>query len=217
MKNRIVKIILVPAMLALITLQACELIIDKDTTNNISIVSTKPVVTLLGEPVMEMTIGGTYVEQGIMAMAGDTVLDYTILEGVVDPQTADFYAVTYQASNGFGWATKAYRAVLVHDGEPYDVDITGNYKKGFAYKTSIEKAQINGYWMIKNVYQEIGTEVPIWFADKGDGTYGIVPDIHSTKGFYTGTAVRVGTKITFTIMFTSTDGEVIQKKFDWSK
>lgn len=215
MKN---KILIITAIVTLgFIIQSCNLVIDKDTTSNISFTSIKPVMELLGEPIIEMTVGGTYVEAGVSAMAGDTVLDYTILEGAVDPGTLGYYVVVYEAVNGFGWASKAYRAVLVHDGTPYGDDITGAYKLSFLFNTNIKKHSINGYWEIENVFQQDGVVFPIVFADKGDGTYGVVPGEHPTKGFYTGTVVKNGTQLVFTMKMVSPSGIKTTKTFTWTK
>lgn len=215
MKN---KILIITAIVTFgFIFQSCNLIIDKDTTSNISYTSIKPVMELLGEPIISMTVGGTYKEEGVSATAGDTVLDYTILEGEVNPGAIGYYVVVYEAVNGFGWSSKAYRAVLVHDGTPYGEDITGNYKLSFLFNTSISKHQINGYWIIDNVFQEDGVTFPVIFADKGDGTYGIVPGEHPTKGFYTGTAVKNGTQMVFTLKMVSPDGTKTTKNFTWTK
>ncbi len=226
MKQKIVKIILT-FWVAAFVLSGCEMIFDNDTTDNKSLVSTKPVVTLVGEPIMELLLGGSYIEEGIIAHAADTLLDYEIIQGNVRPDSLGFYVVTYEAVNGFGWSTKAYRAVLVHDGDPYGDDISGiQYTAGnsigdghFQYESVIMKHPINGYWEMSNVFIQDGANVPIVFADKGDGTYGVVPQDHATKGFYYGNGYKSGAnKIVFEMYFIVKGiSKPVYKKFTWTR
>lgn len=166
---------------------------------------------------MSLKVGSTYTEQGVEAYAGDTLLDYEIVSGAVDPNTKGFYVVTYKTTNGFGWSSYAYRAVLVHDGTPYEGDISGTYKKGFFYSSTIQKYSVNGYYQMDNVWQQEGTVIPIIFADLGDGiNFGIVPQ-DTELGFITGTAKRNGSKITFYIHLVTPDNTTYDKSFDWTK
>ena len=191
--------------------------IDKDTTGNVSKISYKPVMTLKGDPIISMKVGSTYTEEGVDAYAGDTLLSYEIVSGEVDPNTAGFYVVTYKATNGFGWSSYAYRAVLVHDGTPYEGDISGNYKKGFFYNTTIQKYSVDGYYKIDNVWQQQGVTIPVIFADMGDGiNFGIVPG-ECDLGFYSGTATLNGAVLTFHIHLATTDGQSLDYEFDWTK
>ncbi len=217
MKNKIVHIIII-GVFGLFLIQSCEMIVDIDTTNNLSSVSTKPVIELLGEPIIEMQVGGAYTEEGIHATAGDTVLEYTIVEGNVNSNVEGYYVVTYEAVNGFGWSSRAYRAVLVHDGSPYGDDITGTYFINYVLPVStINKSNINGYWQISNVWGEGGVDFPITFADNGNGTYGVVPDTHPTKGFYLGTGIKTGNNINFILDVVSPGGIKTQKTFLWKR
>lgn len=199
--------------LGLMIISSCNLIIDKDTTAEISKVSIKPVVKLLGDPIMSLPVGEIYNEAGIEAYAGETQIDYQVVSGNVNPNQEGFYVVTYKAENEFGWATYAYRAVLVYSGSPYGSDIEGHYKKGFLFDADISKYSVNGYWQMTNVWQEEGVDFPIIFADKGNGTYGIVPGEHPDKGRYSGTAYLSGNVLYFTINY----GEDKTITFDWTK
>lgn len=215
MKN---KIQIFFSLIILVSLSSCSLFVENDTTGNVSYVSIKPVVTLLGDPIMSIKVGDTYVDAGVEAYAGDTVLYAEIISGAVDDQKEGFYVVTYEATNGFGWKTTTYRTVLVHDGTPYQEDIGGTYKKGFNFETTVSKYSILGYWKMENVFQEEGVEFPIVFADMGDGVnYNIVPDEHPTKGSYSGVGVRTGNVIKFTLTTVDGDGVTTVKNFDWTK
>lgn len=227
-------IILIP--LALIFMAGCNLVWDVDTTADISYVSTKPVMTLLGDPIISMQKGGSYTEAGVEAKVGDTILEQTsnmpgweIIAGNVDPSAEDFYVVTYYAENGYGWGSYAYRAVLVHDGDPYGEDISGEYKvgnyspitQGYQFETSVSKYAVgentnSGYWQIDNVWIEEGVNMPIVFADKGDGTYGVVPSEHETKGRVFGTAFfNEDGEFEFNLEIHGKTGIVLNKDFKW--
>ena len=218
----IVLILLLPF---LFVFNSCNLLWDKDTTDSISLVSTKPVVKLLGESIISMQKGATYKEEGIEAYVGDTLLErgagqsaWEIESGEVDPNNLGFYVVTYKAVNGFNWATYAYRAVLVHDGTPYQQEeIGGDYGIGWFFETTIEKYEKDGYWLMSNVWDEEGVVFPIIFAEDNDGSLGIAPGVHETKGRYMGTGEFTGDSIKFILEITSLNGSEIIKEFGWRK
>jgi hypothetical protein len=214
MKNSYIFLILISFVLLT---NSCSLFFDRDTTGEISSLSIKPVVTLLGDQILSLPVGGTYTEQGIEAYVGDSLVEYTIVSGNVDANQKGFYVVTYSAENQYGWETLAYRAVLVYSGEPYGTDIAGNYKKGFAYYSVISKYPVDGYWQIDNVWQEGDVVFPIVFADNGDDTYSIVPGEHPVKGKYSGFGVKTENNIKFTLIVVSPDGVETTKEFPWEK
>ena len=213
MKNKI----FIALFTILIISQSCNIIIDKDVTDEISSVSIKPIVELIGEPIISMPVGGKYTELGVNAFSGDDPLDYSIISGNVNPNNKGFYIVTYKAENMYGWATYAYRSVLVYSGSPYSEDISGHYKSGFLFNSDISEYPVSGYWQMTNVWIEEGVTFPILFADKGNGQYGIVPGEFGSKGRYGGTARKNGNNITFTIKLTSPNGIVNTKTFIWTK
>lgn len=222
MKKRI--IIFLSAIILFAT--GCELFVDIDTTDNVSYVSTKPVITLLGDPIISFEVGGNYVEEGVEAYAEDTLLDYEIVSGEVDPNTEGYYVVTYRAVNGFGWESFAYRAVLVHDGTPYEGDISGIYKPNLASPNSMEvsKHSVNGYYDVEAFWFEASefVDFPIIIADKGDGVhFGIVPSESEDKGRVFGEVV-LGSyggipTLTFYVEIITPGGATRDKEFIWYK
>jgi len=215
MKKRYIVIITIIGFFSIIS---CNVIIDKDTTAEISEVSIKPTVTLLGEPIMSLIVGGTYVEEGIEAYVGDSIVPYTIVSGNVNPNQEGFYKIKYKAENQYGWITNAYRAVLVYSGSAYGTDITGHYTSGLLGNADISKYSVDGYWEMTNVWVEEGVEFPIIFADRGNGTYGIVPSEHPTKGSISGNAYLLsGNRIRFNLNVINTDGSPSSKEFIWTK
>jgi len=211
------KYFIIIVIFAAVSFSSCNLIIDKDTTAEISKVSIKPVMKLKGDAIMSLPVGSTYNEEGVDAFVGDSAVNYVIVSGNVNPNQPGFYVVTYKAENQYGWVSYAYRAVLIYSGSPYGEDIAGHYKKGFLFDSDVSKYNINGYWQMTNVWSEEGVDFPIIFADKGDGTYGIVPGDHPEKGRYGGTAVKNGNKLKFYIHLTSPDGIETNQTFDWTK
>ena len=209
-------------------LGSCSLFIDKDTTAHVSMISYKPQIKLLGDPVVSIKVGTSYTDPGVEAYAGDTSITYTVVSADEDPNAlgtgspntnqCGFYIVTYKAVNGFGWANYAYRAILVHDGTPYEGDISGNYHSGFLFHSSISKYSIDGYYQMDDVYIKEGTTLPIIFADSGDGiNFDIVPGYDESLGFYYGTAVKNDQNIDFYITFKSPKGLKLNKHFVWIK
>ncbi|MEA2043717.1 MAG: DUF5011 domain-containing protein [Bacteroidota bacterium] len=210
---------------------ACDLVIDEDTTENISIVSVKPVITVLGEQIISMEVGGSYTDAGADADAGDNDFDLEIVSGNVDPSTAGFYLVTYKAENEYNWVSYAYRSVLVHDGTPYYEDISGGYKagnqtsEGYQFESQVAEAEgLNGYWTITNVWLEEGVTAPIYFADNDDGTYSVVPYEHERKGIIFGTAEKVIEIDEFNIEYEflvfqlevhTKSGKILNKEMKW--
>ena len=209
--------LLIISLVVIIT--SCNLLWDKDTTDHVSMVSCKPNVKLLGDQLMSLPVGGSYTEQGIEAYACDTPLTYTIVSGNVDPSNAGFYLVTYKAVNSFGWATYAYRAVLVYDGNPYLTDIGGNYKRGFYFHATISKDAVYGFWDMDNCWIEEGVTFPIVMAEDPNnvGHFVIVPGSHPSKAkFYTGYAV-VGDSLTVVLNIVDYNGQSLTKTFKWKK
>ncbi len=183
-------------------LGGCSLFFDKDTTMDVSEVSVKPYVVLVGDYINSIPKGGNYVEQGVLASEvkeGDNDLTYEIVEGEVDTSVPGFYVVTYKATNKYGWSTYAYRAVLVYEGNPDEyTDISGSYRQGTEGSTEVHweverYPDAKGFWMMENVYS-IGNPISAIVADLGNATdYMIVPDFSPTFGRYEGIITRATT------------------------
>ncbi len=209
-------------------LGSCSLFIDKDTTDHVSMISYKPEIKLLGDPIVSFKLGSSYTDPGVEAYAGDTALEVVTVtadedpnaidSNAFDPSKAGLYVITYKAVNGFGWASYAYRAVLVYDSSPYSGDISGNYRYSFLYHSIISKYSVEGYYQMDNVYPQEDVTFPIIFADAGDGTnYTIVPGYNEEFGYYRGTAEKSGNNITFYLTLKTKDGDVLHKDITWTK
>ncbi|MBN2891958.1 MAG: hypothetical protein JXL97_08835 [Bacteroidales bacterium] len=217
------KITYIILVFILVGLNSCNLFYDIDTTN-VSVVSTKPVIQVLGDEIQSIKVGGTYQEEGciVSVTADSTDYPYEYI-GAPDVNTAGFYIVTYTAVNGFGWKSRAFRSILVHEGNSgYSDDIAGNYESGIIEdlkkRSSISKYDVDGFWYISDGYGQLGTKLPIIFADKGDGiNYGIVPNDIPDFGLVTGTAVRnsLMNSFTFSLRIEMLDGSVLNQSFIW--
>ncbi len=200
-------------------LSGCTLFVDKDTTDNISLISYKPVMTLKGDKIMSLKVGETYTEAGCDVTVGDSIYDYEIVSGNVDANTPGFYVVTYKSTNGYGWSSYKYRAVLVYDGDAYNRDIAGEYKfNNIISHATISKYSIPGYWAMDNVWGAAGIKMPIVFADTGDGkNFGVAPDEHASKGIYFGSArfKPAAGEFVFTIQIYDNNGRLLNNEFTW--
>ena len=169
---------------------------------DISQVSVKPYIVLVGDYINSIPLNGNYTEQGVLASEvkeGDNDLDYEIVEGEVNTDVAGFYVVTYKATNSYGWSSYAYRAVLVYDGNPDDyIDISGTYRQGQEdiddeYGDVTKDTEHKGYWIFENIYTN-AQPIPAIVADLGNGeNYMVVPgesEIHGCK--YEGDIIKVG-------------------------
>ncbi|TAN35352.1 DUF5011 domain-containing protein, partial [Patescibacteria group bacterium] len=74
-----------------------------------------PVVTLIGDAALEITVGDTFTDPGATA-TDDTDGDLTthiIVSGAVDSATADLYTLTYSATDAAGNTGSVSRVVTV--------------------------------------------------------------------------------------------------------
>jgi len=218
-------------VVSLISFNSCNMVWDMDTTDSISSVSTKPVIEVLGEPIISIEKGQTYVDAGIKVEAGDNTFGSGIEEGAeVNANEIGYYVVAYWATNQYDWTSYAYRAVLVHDGIPYGDDISGDYKVGnynpntggYQFQTQIRKytgIEEEGYWEIDNVWIEDNVNIPLVFADKGDGNYGVVPVEDDSKGILFGTAKIINDDgdIEFNLQVHGKSGTILNKNFVWER
>ncbi len=206
-------------------LASCNWVYDKDLTENTSIVSVKPVITVNGDQVISMKVGGTYDEKGITVDTGDNKNTDEIVSGNVDPNTEGFYLVKYKAVNEYGWTSYAYRSVLVHGDNPYSEEVgcelyAGNFVDGaFQFESEITKVDgLPGYWKISNAWKEQDVEVPLMFADNGQGEFFIVPYEHPKKGYIFGTVEFTSTKVIFKLEVYPINGSaMLEQEHKWNK
>lgn len=87
-------------------------------TVNVNLDSTAPVITLIGSSTIDITVGGTYIEQSATAIDnfdGDISANITIGGDMVDTNTLGTYIVTYNVSDSAGnAAAEVIRTVNVN-------------------------------------------------------------------------------------------------------
>lgn len=205
---------------------SCNLFFDNDESSYVSMVSYKPKIEIKGEPIISLEKGqSTYTEQGVNVWIGDTLSDNYTITNSPDINKTGCYIIKYTATNGFGWSSTAYRSVLVWEGTPYSpsLDVSGDYKVGFKFRSKITKYSILGYYIMDNCYAEDRDDVfPIIFADNNDGkNFTIVPGEHPALGKYFGTANDsiAGTKKFFKVKIKTVipGQDTIYKTFNWQK
>lgn len=194
---RLLSKIFIVILFVLSLFSSCEMIIDKDTTEDVSTLSVKPIITVLGDPIISLEEGQSYTDAGIEVYAGENDFTHEIASGEVNPNQLGFYVVTYRAVNEYDWESFAYRSVLVHDGSPYkNEELAGTYKpnalSGEVVPLSVtEKHPINGeengFWKIDNAWDGPGVNFPIIFCESPlSDTLNVVPQVHPEKGRYFG-------------------------------
>ncbi len=190
----------------LLSFNSCDKLGLEDSTDNISVVSTKPVITLEGSIINSVLLNGSYEDAGSDATAGSNTVSMEIVSGNVDIKTKGFYVVTFRAVNEYDWVTFAYRSVLVHDGNPYVETLSELYKTGSDFlniNSTITKIEEKpGYYEMQNVWPGQEAEFPIYFADKGNNkTFGVVPGVDEVYGRYFGEATLVGNDLVFELVY----------------
>ncbi|HVI47808.1 MAG TPA: immunoglobulin-like domain-containing protein [Chitinophaga sp.] len=114
-------------ILAGVLLGACK---KSDNVITQMVTPTYPVITLSGEPLLSLGIGGTYTDPGARAfdsLSGATT-QLTPYANNVDLSKPGFYSVKFLAKNAYGYRTYATRLVLATTVPAAD-DISGTYKR----------------------------------------------------------------------------------------
>ncbi|HEY9259304.1 immunoglobulin-like domain-containing protein [Chitinophaga sp.] len=125
---------------------------------------TFPTITLKGDPVVTLSVGGTYTDAGATGYDSITKVstELTPLSNNVDPANAGFYVVSFLTKNVYGYRTSADRLVLVTTISPSD-DISGSYKRvGNNEIVHVVKAG-TGLYTIDNVGGVAGAPAPFVF------------------------------------------------------
>lgn len=88
---------------------------DKDSEDR-STISTIPELTVLGDPIVSLRLGGSYTDQGCTAECEGKDISNTItMRSTINPIVPGFYKVIYTARNADGAAGTATRTVMVCD------------------------------------------------------------------------------------------------------
>lgn len=160
------KKIILTLLFASALLVSCE----EDTTSDVSRVTYYPDITVLGDDPIFVAQGSTFVDPGVIAMAGDTEIDYTTTvkgnyrgETTVNTAVPDEYIITYTATNSDGFSVNALRKVIVYNTGDLVNSIEGVY---------VSTVRRNGSLLNPAQGSSVNMEyVYIW--KNADGTYGV--------------------------------------------
>ena len=102
---------------------------ENDTTKDTSIITTFPVITVLGDNPVMINKGDAFTDPGAEAFIGDDQKEVTVT-GSADPTTAGIYKISYGVVNGEGFAAAADRIVVVMDTDPSTINLEGLWARG---------------------------------------------------------------------------------------
>ena len=147
---------------------------DSETTGDVSKITYYPEFTLLGEEVVYVQKGSTYVDAGVLVTEGGVEIPYeTTVSGdyrggtSVDTNIVDVYHISYTAQNQDGFSGSASRTVVVYEDSDLTTSIAGLYSS-----TVIRNGSNNPqYYNMEHIL--------VW--KNNDGTYGMSDGI---GGYY---------------------------------
>lgn len=99
---------------------------DHDTTGGVSKITSYPVVTINGDPLVVINQGSTYEDEGAIALAGETELD-VVSEGSVNTAVPGVYSINYSAENSDGFTSGQTRTIIVLSSTPSTVNLEGTF------------------------------------------------------------------------------------------
>lgn len=103
---------IVPFIIALVLLQSCE----KVTTEGFTEVTSFPVVTVNGDPIIFIKAGEPYTDPGVTAtLDGQDVTEKIVVKSTVNTSAAGKYTVSYSVTNEDGFSAQESRVVYVFD------------------------------------------------------------------------------------------------------
>jgi hypothetical protein len=100
-----------------------------DETDNVSFVTTYPVITVEGPLLIIVPLGSSYTDAGAAAHVGseETTVNTS---GAVNVNEPGVYPITYRANNTDGFFRTARREVVVYDPATDAIDLSGEYEEG---------------------------------------------------------------------------------------
>jgi len=99
---------------------------EDTSTENVSRVTTYPIVTINGDKTLVLTQGDSFTDEGAVALAGAEELEITS-DGTVDTATPGVYKVNYNASNADGFTASQTRTVIVLSSAPSAFNLEGTF------------------------------------------------------------------------------------------
>lgn len=99
-----------------------------DETDNVSFVTTYPVITIEGPEIFTIPMGTAFTDPGVEAKVGTEEVTVNTV-GDVDVNEPGVYALTYEATNADGFSRTASRQVVVYDPATDAIDLSGQYRR----------------------------------------------------------------------------------------
>lgn len=156
----------------LVFLCSCE---KSDSTRGLSTITNYPIITLNGDQWNTVSLGGSFIDQGVVALEGDTEIEVTTT-GAVDTNTPGVYTISYTALNKDGYSASEYRYVGVIDPSVVGTDMSGTYKRNAGAQGISEVTKISeNFYRASNVG---GIAVPdasvaVYFYHYAEGLLGV--------------------------------------------
>ena len=109
-----------------------------NTSCTVSVSATTPVITLIGNSVIEHRVGRTYTDLGVLAMDNNdgNITDDVIVTGSVNSDVTGTYVLTYTVTNSFGNTATTTRTVNVVDAKPPVLTVIGDNPLTYQVSTS---------------------------------------------------------------------------------
>ncbi len=143
---------------------------ETDTTADVSRVTNYPLITVLGDEVMFVPLGGTFNDPGAIATEGGVEIDYVVTaeglyrgETTLNTNVADEYIVRYTATNADGFSISGVRTVIVYETGDLVNSIAGVY---------VSTVRRNGSLLNPAQGSSVNMEY-IYIWENADGTYGV--------------------------------------------
>ena len=165
-----------------------------------------PDIVLTGDPVLAVTLGGSYTEAGAVAIDSSvTPPVVTVLTPIfnnVNTDTAGFYSVKYTAKTTNGFISNATRLVLVTDFDP-NVDLSGTYARVSNGQTATITKKGTGLYTTDNVGGVADNPsyiYDVYFAQLNDSTIVVPTQPNALGGDITCEDVTLNVSISDTVI-----------------
>ena len=115
-----------------------------DSTLNSSIITTFPVINILGDNPLYINKGDDFTDPGAEAFIGEDNVEVTT-SGSVDPNTADIYKITYTVVNKEDFSASKSRIVVVMDTELSAYNLEGVWARSNGIPNNITQISDRKY------------------------------------------------------------------------
>ncbi len=165
MKLNNIKIITSILLVSMVVLNGCK----KEDLPSKTVTVSQPTITLIGDPVVILNVGDTYVDQG--ATYYDSLYhDNGTLSTSTEVNTTEegFFIVTYSAKNKYGFEGSGTRLVAV-TGASDLLDVSGDYARASNGVPAVVTKIGRGVFLTDNVGGNSGND-PAYFMFTSDST-----------------------------------------------